>query len=50
LLRSCATLPEAAAIAPVAWRAERMTLTASVTGIAGPVYDELAAWPFAASP
>jgi 2'-5' RNA ligase len=44
LARRCGPLATAA-IAPVAWRVERMTLNASQLLPAGSIYRELAAWP-----
>jgi RNA 2',3'-cyclic 3'-phosphodiesterase len=48
LARRCGTLADAA-IAPIAWQVERITLTASSLRPAGPRYRELAAWPLFAS-
>jgi len=49
LARRCVRPPGAAAIAPVAWRVEGMTLVASMLRHEGSCYRELAAWPFAAT-
>lgn len=49
LARRCERPPGAAAIAPVTWRVEGMTLTASMLRHEGSCYRELAAWPFAAA-
>jgi 2'-5' RNA ligase len=48
LARRCERPPGAAAIAPVTWRVEGMTLTASMLRPEGSCYRELGAWPFAA--
>ncbi len=47
LARRCATPPGAAAIAPMTWHVEGMTLTTSMLRHEGSCYRELTAWPFA---
>jgi RNA 2',3'-cyclic 3'-phosphodiesterase len=48
IVRRCGTFP-AATIAPVEWRVEFITLTASELRPAGSLYRELARWPLGAS-
>ena len=45
LARRCRNRVRAAAIAPIAWRVERLTLTASDLGGDGSRYRDLAVWP-----
>ena len=48
LARRCRRRVRAATIAPIAWRVERMTLTASELGGEASRYRDLAAWAFGA--
>jgi 2'-5' RNA ligase len=45
LARRCRSRVRAATIAPIAWRVERLTLTASELGGEGSRYRDVAAWP-----
>lgn len=50
LARRCRNRVRAAAIAPIAWRVERLTLCASDLGGEASRYRDLAAWPLGAAP